>query len=92
MKQDTILATDPEAWISQLFDVPAVRKGGLFRTTLKAVEAGCGMTRFKAELNRRNFRALENNGHIIIFCNLKPVEILASGPGKTGPRSAPTLG
>ncbi|OAN75486.1 hypothetical protein A8B78_15840 [Jannaschia sp. EhC01] len=81
MKQDAILSNDPEAWIDQTFDVPAVRNGGILRTSLKAVEAGAGMARFKAEVNRRQFRALENNGHIIVFCNLKAVEILASGPG-----------
>ncbi|GAB5445944.1 hypothetical protein [Gymnodinialimonas sp.] len=85
MKQDRVFSDDPEAWIEQTFDVPAVRNGGLFRTSLQAVEAGVGMARFKQELNRRKFRALENNGHIIVFCNTKPVEILASGPGGGGP-------
>lgn len=81
MKQDAIFPTDPEAWIEQTFDVPAVRNGGLIRTSRSAVDAGVGMARFKQELIRRGFRALENNGHIIVFCNTLPVEILASGPG-----------
>lgn len=81
MRQDTVSATDPEAWIDQTFDVPAVRNGGIFRTSLKAVETGPGMARFKEELDRRKFRALQNKGHIMVFCNTDPVEIIASGPG-----------
>lgn len=76
---------DPELWIEQTFDCPAVRNGGLFRTSLKAVESGVGMARFKAELRRRKYRALENNGHIVVFCNTLPVEIISSGPGKGSP-------
>lgn len=83
MRDDAIPSDDPQAWIDQTFDCPAVRKGGLFRTSLKAVGLGAGMARFKEELQRRNFRALENNGHIVVFCNTEPVEILASG-GKPG--------
>ena len=81
MRHDEISSTDPEAWIEQTFDVPAVRNGGILRTSLRAVDAGAGMARFKAELEQRKYRALENNGHIIVFCNTLPVEIIASGPG-----------
>lgn len=81
MKHDAISLDDPQAWIDQTFDVPAVRNGGILRTSVKAVAAGAGMARFRQEVNRRKFRALENNGHIIVFCNTEPVEILASGPG-----------
>lgn len=81
MKQDRIIAADPEAWIEQTFDCPGVRNGGVFRTTRRAVDAGAGMARFTQELRRRNFRALENKGHIVVFCNAKPVEIIVAGPG-----------
>lgn len=81
MKHDPISPPDPEAWIDQTFDNPGVRNGGIFRTSVKAVETGIGMARFIEEMNRRNYRALENAGHIMVICNAKPVAILASGKG-----------
>lgn len=70
-------SADPVAWIEQTFDNPGVRNGGIFRTSVKAVETGIGMDRFIAEVQRRNFRALENRGHIVVFCNRDPVAILS---------------
>lgn len=81
MKHDAISPADPEAWIEQAFDNPGVRNGGIFRTSVKAVETGIGMERFVEEMNRRNYRALENAGHIVVICNAQPVAILASGAG-----------
>lgn len=81
MKREKPPPADPEAWIEQTFDCPGVRNGGLFRTSVRAVETGIGMDRFKREVTRRSYRALENNGHIVVFCNTSPVEILVSGPG-----------
>ncbi len=81
MKHDAISPADPDFWIEQTFDNPGVRNGGIFRTSVKAVETGIGMDRFVEEMDRRNFRALENAGHIVVFCNAKPVAILASGRG-----------
>ncbi|WP_224814991.1 hypothetical protein [Hasllibacter sp. MH4015] len=68
--------TDQEAWIEQTFDCPAVRNGGILRTSAHAIKAGAGMDRFVAEVHRRGFRALENNGHVVVFCNRKSVAIL----------------
>lgn len=77
---------DPsDTWIEQTFDCPGVHNGGLFRISVKAVQRGVGMERFKQELDRRKFRALENNGNIVVFCNTLPVAILASGPGRGNP-------
>lgn len=76
MKRDAVKSTDPTAWIEQTFDVPGVRNGGIFRTSVKAVETGIGMDRFIEEIARRQFRALENRGHIVVFCNREPVVIL----------------
>lgn len=88
MKHDAISPADPDAWIEQTFDNPGVRNGGIFRTSVKAVETGIGMARFIDEMNRRNYRALENAGHIVVFCNAKPVKILASGWGSGGAPNA----
>lgn len=82
MKHEPIPPADPAAWIEQAFDNPGVRNGGIFRTSVKAVETGIGMERFIEEVARRRYRALENAGHIIVFCNTQPVAILA-------PRQAP---
>ncbi|UWQ94079.1 hypothetical protein K3728_10010 [Rhodobacteraceae bacterium M385] len=77
---------DPsETWIEQTFDCPGVHSGGMFRISVKAVRRGAGMDRFKKELDRRKFRALENDGNIVVFCNTLPVAILASGPGRGKP-------
>lgn len=76
MKHDAATPTDPAAWIEQTFDVPAVRNGGIFRTSVRAVETSIGMDRFIEEITRRQYRALENRGHIVVFCNREPVAIL----------------
>lgn len=86
MKHDAIKPDDPAAWIEQAFDNPGVRNGGIFRTSVQAVETGIGMEMFVKEITRRNYRALENAGHIIVFCNKKPVAILSAG------HSAPATG
>jgi hypothetical protein len=76
MKDHSQITADHAAWIEQTFDNPGVRNGGIFRTSVKAVETGIGMDRFVAEVQRRRFRALENRGHIVVFCNMEPVAIL----------------
>ncbi|HID67779.1 MAG TPA: N-(5'-phosphoribosyl)anthranilate isomerase [Roseibacterium sp.] len=81
MKHDAIPPSDPDAWIEQAFDNPGVRNGGIFRTSVQAVETGVGMERFISEVQRRQFRALENAGHIVVFCNQMPVAILSSTSG-----------
>lgn len=65
-------------WLDQLFGSPATRRGGLLRTTLRDVEQNAGLDRFCREVHARGFRALENAGQIIVFCNRDPVAILRS--------------
>lgn len=90
MKHDIPISADPDAWLAQLFDCPAVRKGGLFRTTLAVIEAHAGLARFKDEVHRRGFRALENAGHVVVFCNREPVEILRPDAVRRADRRART--
>ncbi|WP_341861516.1 N-(5'-phosphoribosyl)anthranilate isomerase [Gymnodinialimonas sp. 57CJ19] len=85
MTANTPTGDPSETWIEQTFDCPGVHNGGLFRISVKAVKRGAGMERFKQELDRRKFRALENDGNIVVFCNTLPVAILASGPGRGNP-------
>lgn len=85
MTADAPIFDPSDTWIEQTFDCPGVHNGGMFRISVKAVRRGAGMERFKQELDRRKFRALENDGNIIVFCNTLPVAILASGPGPGTP-------
>lgn len=82
MTKKDIPATDPEAWIEQAFDNPGVRNRSVFRTSVKAVNTGAGMEMFIREVTERGYRALENAGVIIVFCNRDPVEILSTGKTK----------
>jgi hypothetical protein len=40
------------------------------------IERFAGWARFHAELDRRGFWAVENSGHVVIFCNRAPVRPL----------------
>ncbi len=93
MTDDRSLSAESAAWIEQTFDKPGVRNGAIFRTSVKAVEAGIGMAGFIAEVQKRRFRALENRGHIVVFCNMDPVAILTDKarpprPGVSGQSAA----
>jgi len=81
MKHAPPLPDDPDAWLAQVFNSAPVRNGGILRSSVQAVRDGPGMDRFVREVHHRGFRALENSGHIIVFCNRKPVEILRPVPG-----------
>jgi hypothetical protein len=80
MKQDIILPVDPTTWLKATFDCPAARNGGVIRTTLATVEDHVGLERFIREVQARGYRAVENAGHIIVFCNRDPVMILRPKP------------
>ena len=66
----------PERWIVQLFSARAVAEGGIVRRSLADVERLVGRERFLSEIRRRGFRAVENAGQIVIFCNREDVRIL----------------
>lgn len=66
----------PEAWIADLFGSKAARQGAVIRRKSRDIERYAGMDRFKGELRRRGYRAIENSGQMIIFCNQEPVRIV----------------
>lgn len=66
----------PERWIVQLFSARAVAEGGIVRRSAADVERLVGRKRFLQEVQRRGFRAVENAGQIVIFCNTDEVHIL----------------
>ncbi|MFN6925365.1 MAG: N-(5'-phosphoribosyl)anthranilate isomerase [Tabrizicola sp.] len=66
----------PEKWIVQVFSAKSVAEGGTVRRKVSDVERLIGRERFLYEVRRRGFRAVENAGQFIIFCNREPVYIL----------------
>lgn len=66
----------PEVWLNDLFACKAVQQGGVIRRKARDVERFAGMERFMAEIHRRGYRAAENSGQIVIFCNRAPVRWL----------------
>lgn len=66
----------PERWLLQLFSARAVAEGGIVRRKVSDVERLIGRTRFVHEVRRRGFRAIENGGHFVVFCNSEPVHII----------------
>ena len=66
----------PEKWIVQVFSAKSVAEGGTVRRKVRDVERLIGRERFLYEVRRRGFRAVENAGQFIIFCNREPVYIL----------------
>lgn len=66
----------PEAFIADVFGTKLVRNGKVVRRSLRDIERYFGCEAFIEEVYRRGFRAIENSGHIMIFCNQEPVRIL----------------
>ena len=66
----------PDAYLRDLFRSRAVQDGGVLRRKRRDLERYVGMERLLAEVRRRGFRAAENSGQIVIFCNQAPVRFL----------------
>ncbi|MGD9862499.1 MAG: aspartate aminotransferase [Pseudodonghicola sp.] len=66
----------PEIWLRDLFACKAVQQGQVVRRKLRDIERYVGLERFLQELESRGFRAVENRGQVVIFCNRAPVRRL----------------
>ncbi|MDQ2065056.1 N-(5'-phosphoribosyl)anthranilate isomerase [Xinfangfangia sp. CPCC 101601] len=66
----------PERWIMQLFSAQTVAAGGIVRRQVRDVERLVGRERFLREVRRRGYRAIENGGYFVIFCNTDPVLVV----------------
>jgi len=66
----------PAAFLADVFASKAVRKGQVIRRKLSDIDRYYGREAFVAELRRRGFRAVENSGQLVIFCNRAPVRIV----------------
>ncbi|GGD30900.1 hypothetical protein GCM10011358_13670 [Sinisalibacter lacisalsi] len=68
---------DPDLWLRELFSSQAARDGLVIRRKVRDIERFAGWDRFTAELTRRGYRAFENSGQVIIFCNHAPIQPIA---------------
>ena len=66
----------PEHWLRQTFSAKQARGGGVVRRSVHDVERIVGRAAFEAELRRRGFRAVENAGQYVIFCNAAPLRLI----------------
>ena len=65
-----------DRWLQQLFQSRAAASGGVIRRKRDDIERLVGWGRFTRELERRGYRAIENAGQVIIFCNQEPVTLI----------------
>lgn len=63
----------PDLWLSELFASKAARDGAVVRRKLRDIERFVGIEAFRAEIARRGYRAYENAGQVVIFCNRSPI-------------------
>lgn len=66
----------PERWIAQIFSAKAVGRAGVIRRSARDIDRLVGRDAFLDEVRLRGFRAVENNGQILVFCNRAPVRVL----------------
>ncbi|WP_370232494.1 hypothetical protein [Cognatishimia sp.] len=68
---------DPHQWIHAFFASKSAQNGFVVRRKLRDIERFCGLALFLAEVRRRGYRAYENSGQIVVFCNAAPIKRIA---------------
>ena len=66
----------PDLVLLDMFSSKAAREGAVIRRKSRDIDRLIGRDVFLRELDRRGYRAVENAGQIVIFCNAEPVRIL----------------
>ncbi|MEL7100679.1 MAG: N-(5'-phosphoribosyl)anthranilate isomerase [Pseudomonadota bacterium] len=66
----------PQDWLDQIFSSKSAMSGGVVRRKVRDVEDLVGRSLFRDELRKRGYRAVENNGTFVIFCNRAPIRVL----------------
>jgi len=66
----------PEDWLDQIFSSKSAMSGGVVRRKVRDVERLVGRPLFREELRKRGYRAVENNGNFVIFCDRSPIRLL----------------
>ncbi|GGG58863.1 hypothetical protein GCM10011415_00850 [Salipiger pallidus] len=74
--QPAPLPISPDLWLTQLFASRTAATGGVVRRKTRDIERIVGHERFMAELDRHGFRAVQNGGQTIVFCNREPAHVL----------------
>ncbi len=62
-----------ETYLADMFGAKSVARGRVIRRKARDIDRYVGRSAFVEELERRGYRAVENAGQIVIFCNLDPV-------------------
>lgn len=70
------MTISPDRWVVQIFSARSAAEGGIVRRKVADVERLIGRERFLYEVRRRGFRAIENAGQFVIFCNRQAVRVL----------------
>ena len=65
-----------DVWFRHLFSSKSALDGGVVHRKVRDMERMVGREKFQAEIKRRGFSAVENAGHVIVFCNAEPVTVL----------------
>ncbi len=71
------ISLSAEGYLLDIFSSKAARDGAVIRRKSRDIDRFIGRRAFITELNRRGYRAVENAGQIIIFCNAEPVRPLS---------------
>ena len=62
-------------WVEKLFSARTVRYGGVVRRKIRWIEAEVGRDIFIEEVRGRGWHLVECNGHFVVFCTPKPVQL-----------------
>lgn len=66
----------PDIWLRQAFSSRQACAGGIVRRSVEDVHRIVGRRAFEAYLRHRGFRAVENAGQYVVFCNHAPVRLV----------------
>ncbi|MGB4829065.1 MAG: N-(5'-phosphoribosyl)anthranilate isomerase [Paracoccaceae bacterium] len=69
------LSISPQEWLRREFDTRAVTDGGTIRRKVADIERIVGCETLMSLMRELGFRAAENVGHFVIFCNADPVPV-----------------
>jgi len=73
---ETRTSLSPEIRLRDLFASRPVQRGEVVRRKRRDIDRYVGIDRFLQELEARGFRAVENRGQVVIFCNRAPIRRL----------------
>lgn len=62
----------PEYRIADFCASRAVLEGRVIRRSLRDIDRHAGRAAFQREAEKRGYRAVENTGQLVIFCNREP--------------------